>query len=142
MTKLKTKLLNLLHFAAGKLLTKRTLRSKTRQVNKVAPSKENRKTAQNRLLATGKLPTSQSHLRLTFYKSIHIAVGLMLGWIVLEIHICSWILVHFRCLDAFKPQVSHEAVAWLVVRVADAAGSQESIELVFQAANQSFFFEK
>ena len=23
-----------------------------------------------------------------------------------EIHICSWILVHFRCLDAFKPQVS------------------------------------
>ena len=29
-----------------------------------------------------------------------------------EIHICSWILAHFRCLDAFKPQVSHEAAVW------------------------------
>ena len=41
-------------------------------------------------------------------------------------------------------QVSHEAAACLVVRVADAAGSQESIELIFQAANPSYssFFEK
>ena len=49
-----------------------------------------------------------------------------------EIHICSWILVHFRCLDAFKPQVSHEAAVWPGgAGVGYLAGSPESIELVF-----------
>ena len=76
---------NLRHFAARKLLTQCTLWSKTRQLNKVALSKEScTRTITGKYLRFKAI--SQSYLQLTFYKSMHICSS-----IDAQIHSCGWI---------------------------------------------------